>query len=681
MKRRVWSLRCFLLVLITLLSVWLASAGVEISASSTTVDYYGRYALSKEPNSKALLYAYDQIVRGVSVSEDEITVYNGKNPLSADELLMVFEAYTRDHTEHFWLSGSYTYVYNAVTVYSVQLYYTMSGSELVQAQREFENTVSEYLACLDDSMSDFEKELALHDRLAQSVTYTSTANAHNSYGALVEGEAVCEGYAEAFQYLLQRAGIQSFVVTGVYENPDTGKRVNHAWNLVRIDGNYYHADVTWDDQEKHTYHAYFNLTDAAMQEDHIFDTPAYELPACDSTEAQYFNVMGGLQGNTYSANEIADRLKAGDLKTSVYITENMDEFVKWLNQHFSDIAKSLGLLGGYSYRYSHLGREFVLEINVTCTHQKLTAVTAQDAACEAAGNIAYYKCSCGKWFADSSANTEITDRDSVVIPAKGHDYTAKRMESAYLKRAGTTCQTYNEYYYACSRCAASAEDSSIAEKYYTGTTVGSHSFTQKVADDAHLVSGSGADCKSAKQYYYDCAHCDRIGTAIWNSTTYGSHSVSAQWSVDADRHWRACTVCGERWDVAVHADGNGNGECDACAYGMTVLPPPATEPAITEPVTTEPAITEPVTTEPVITEPAITEAPTTDPVITTPITTPALITVPTTSADAPAAPPTDADESDGERITVIVLGTVGVLAGGSVTVCVLLIRKRKLRVR
>ncbi|MBQ8288898.1 MAG: hypothetical protein IJX76_09075 [Clostridia bacterium] len=692
MKRFFPSLRYILLILITLLGIWWLPAQFEGSAAPATIEYYGRYALSKEPNSKALLYAYDQIVAGVEVSAEEITVYNGKNPLSDDELLTVMEAYIRDHTDHFWVNGGYNYIYNSLTVLSIRLNYTISGSQLAEARRDFEAVVQDYLSCLNDSMTDFEKEVALHDRLAQSVTYTSTANAHNSYGALVEGEAVCEGYAEAFQYLLQRAGIQSFVVTGVYENPDTGRRVNHAWNLVRIGGKYYHTDVTWDDQEKHTYHAYFNLTDTAMQEDHIFDTPAYELPVCDSMDAQYFNIMSGLQGKTYSTVKIADRLRVGNLQTSVYITENMDDFVKWLNQHISDIAKSLGLLSGYSYRYSHLGREFMLEVTVTCTHQKLTAVTAQDATCETEGNTAYYKCSCGKWYADASAKTEITDRDSVVIPVKGHDYTAKRMESAYLKHEGTTCLAYNEYYYACSRCAASAKDSSIAVKSYTGTVTGSHSFTQKVADEAHLVSGSGANCKGVKQYYYDCAYCDRIGTATWNSTTYGSHLFIAQWSSDPNEHWHVCTVCGDRSGVASHADGDQDGECDDCAYVMSVLPPiivpsttapTTTKPAATEPATTESVVTKPATTEPVTTVPAVTKPTTTVPVTATPVTTiPETSRTPvgSTPSDAPAESNAGTDDSGSDSVPVIVFGTVGVLVGASITVSVILIRKRKFRV-
>ncbi|MBQ7354255.1 MAG: hypothetical protein IJW62_01900 [Clostridia bacterium] len=716
MKRYLPSLRYVLLILTVILCAWWLPARSEAAAQAAPIDYYGRYALSLEPNAKALLYAYDQLVAGVETCEEEIAVYDGKHPLSTSELLTVFEAYVRDHTEQFWLSGAYSYRYNTATVISVLPGYIMSGSKLTAAKAAYEDAVNEYLSCLDDSMSDFEKELVLHDKLAQSVVYTQTGNAHNSYGALVEGKAVCEGYAEAFQYLLQRAGIQSFVVSGVYVNPDTGKQVNHAWNLVRIDGEYYHTDVTWDDQSIHTYHAYFNLTDTVMQEDHVFDTPAYALPVCDSLQAQYFTVMGGRQGKTYSAEEIAQRLQNGNLQTSLYITESMDAFVIWLNQHISDIAKSIGITGGYSYHYSHLGREFVLNVGETCTHTKLTLVSAMDATCETNGNIAYYQCACGRWYTDSQATTPITDPSSVVIPATGHDYSHKRMEPAYLKSAGADCQTYDVYWYACAQCGDSAGNGAT-NRYYTGTTVGNHRFTEKVVDQAHFVSGSGADCKSAKQYYYDCAHCDRMGTETWKSISYGKHRMSTEWSTDGDHHWHACTVCDHRSDSAAHADGDRNGSCDSCAYKMSVTPsitepattepattkpsttkpettesvittPAVTEPTVTEPVTTEPVVTKPITTEPTITEPAATTPATTEPPITKPATTIRVITDPVGTTPVTSAPATSdssaadaSEDADNDGSTVgIILGTVGVLAGGTVTVSVILLRKRKFRV-
>lgn len=104
----------------------------------------------------------------------------------------------------------------------------------------------EAMACLDGDMSDMEKALVLHDFVAERCAYdwqtaTTGTRPHDrvgdAYGALVEGNAVCQGYTMAYKLLLNRAGIVSTTATGV----------NHIWNVLCLDGEWYHVDVTWDD--------------------------------------------------------------------------------------------------------------------------------------------------------------------------------------------------------------------------------------------------------------------------------------------------------------------------------------------------------------------------------------------------------------------------------------------------
>ena len=148
----------------------------------------------------------------------------------------------------------------------------------------------------------------------------------------------------------------------------------------------------------------------------------------------------------------------------------------------------------------------------------------------------YYKsCECG------TKGTETFTSGS----ALGHDYTKKVENNTYLKTAASNCTEYNVYWYACSRCDANAKDDAAAtDKYYTSTTAGNHSFTEKIEDAAHYVAGTGTDCQSVKQYYYDCAYCDLMGTATWDSTTYGAHTEGTEWKFDENQHWHICTVAG-----------------------------------------------------------------------------------------------------------------------------------------
>ena len=328
--------------------------------AASPIEYYGRNALSGLANKDALLYAYDRIVSGVENSAATIGIYNGANAITQEELKAVFDAYRRDHTEHFWLGNSYSISYNTATVLSLTPSYTLSGTALQTAKTAFDAAVSEMLSGITSSMSEYAREKLLHDRLAARVTYDGTgANAHNAYGALMEGKAVCEGYAEAFQYLLQKAGIQSFIITGTSSNPATGIPEGHAWNAVRIDGRYYHVDVTWDDQGENIFYAYFNKTDAAILEDHTMDAAAYPLPVCSSENADYFYVNGG-RLPLFDLNAVAALLKNGGGTARVYVTG--DKFASAFTANASALASKLGYTGGYRYGYANLGREFILTV-------------------------------------------------------------------------------------------------------------------------------------------------------------------------------------------------------------------------------------------------------------------------------------------------------------------------------
>ena len=335
----------------------------HLLSASTSIAYYGRNALASQTNKDALLYAYDKIVLGVENSAESISIYNGTNPITQDEIKTVFDAYRRDHTEHFWLGNEYSIRYNTETVLSLTPGYTMSGKDLEMSKTAFNAAVSEMLIGITSSMSEYEREKLLHDRLAERISYDGTGtNAHDSYGALVEGKAVCEGYAEAFQYLLQKVGIQSFIITGTSSNPASGIPEGHAWNAVRIDGMYYHVDVTWDDQGENVFYAYFNKTTEAISEDHTIAPTAYPLPECSSENADYFFVNGGKMP-AFELNAVANLLRNGGGTARVYVTGDKAAFVSAFTANISAVASRLGYTGGYRYGYANLGREFILTVN------------------------------------------------------------------------------------------------------------------------------------------------------------------------------------------------------------------------------------------------------------------------------------------------------------------------------
>lgn len=132
---------------------------------------------------------------------------------------------------------------------------------------------------ISSGMSDYEKELALHDYLVSHCRYSENTNQapesdiYRAYGALVNHDAVCNGYAEAMQLLFTCLGMHTQFVIG------TADGIDHAWNMIELNGEWYHVDTTWDDplpdEGENVVHAYFNVTDDVMLEHHKWEQEEY----------------------------------------------------------------------------------------------------------------------------------------------------------------------------------------------------------------------------------------------------------------------------------------------------------------------------------------------------------------------------------------------------------------------
>lgn len=97
--------------------------------------------------------------------------------------------------------------------------------------------------------SNYQKIQYVHNWLIDNIKYESTQskyNIRNIYGAIIENEVVCEGYAKAFKYLLDELEIPCILVSGDAINSE-GVRESHMWNYVQINDIWYSVDVTWDD--------------------------------------------------------------------------------------------------------------------------------------------------------------------------------------------------------------------------------------------------------------------------------------------------------------------------------------------------------------------------------------------------------------------------------------------------
>ena len=327
--------------------------------------YYGLTKLNSMPNATALAATYHKLVQAVTNTQSVVSL---DKTLTADQLLTVFCYYRADYPQHFWCDGNVQYTTVGGKVSQVTLQYSMTGDALRKAQTDFTRKVIDLLKIAATGDNEYERERLLHDALAKRVTYRDGKNAHNAYGALVEGKAVCEGYARAFQYILYQSGIQCLIAEGSSINPSTGLAEAHAWNVVYIGGQYYHVDLTWDDTDDvqtPVMYPYFNVTTSQINEDHTIRTEnGYPLPNCIATQANY-HVRNRSRLTVYTVDGVAALFKGKPGSVHVYATEGGEAFIGWFRNNYRSIAKAIGINGGYSYSLLCIGNEVVVRFTVT----------------------------------------------------------------------------------------------------------------------------------------------------------------------------------------------------------------------------------------------------------------------------------------------------------------------------
>ena len=143
-------------------------------------------------------------------------------------------------------------------------------------------------ACCQECSNDYDRALWLHDWLTANARYDTDYTYYGADGVLLRGRGTCDSYSKAYYLMLKAAGI------GV--DRVTSDQINHAWNLVKMEGEWYHVDVTWDDPVTAStgegtlsgmeYHMYYGLPDELISADHKDGYDA--IVPCTAYEGNYF---------------------------------------------------------------------------------------------------------------------------------------------------------------------------------------------------------------------------------------------------------------------------------------------------------------------------------------------------------------------------------------------------------
>lgn len=142
---------------------------------------------------------------------------------------------------------------------------------------------------VEASMSDLAKVKAIHKYIIGQVEYDESLVGYTAYSALSAGKTVCNGYVQLAYRLLNQVGIENIIVKGTHI--ENGFSTDHAWNLVNIDGKWYHIDITLNDRYTDGEYPYFNLTNEEILRDHNYVVSDY--PVANTQYVPEDNSKGG----------------------------------------------------------------------------------------------------------------------------------------------------------------------------------------------------------------------------------------------------------------------------------------------------------------------------------------------------------------------------------------------------
>lgn len=300
---------------------------------------YGNYSFEQLTQTEQLLYIDIVRILSQAAKDVEIRIPEGCETEEGAVIGRVFQCVMNDHPEFFYVDG-YRYTRytqgaedGALLRVTFSGSYTMSPAKRQECEEKIRQYTAEALAPLQADWSDYEKVKYIYEYIIRNTEYNLRAKENqNICSVFLYGESVCQGYARATQYLLKQAGIPCTVVNG------SVKKEGHAWNLVRIDGEYYYVDPTWgdasykmggdeQDAEKQKVpginYDYLCVTTGQLLLTHELDN-VVELPECTAETANYYRMedayftgydrerIGALFARAYERGEEAVTLKCSD---------------------------------------------------------------------------------------------------------------------------------------------------------------------------------------------------------------------------------------------------------------------------------------------------------------------------------------------------------------------------------
>lgn len=348
---------------------------------------------------------YDSTGYGYVTAKVNVSDYN----IYVTDLAKIAFAFEADHPIYYWYDGvSYSLTatskvqYLYITVNPAYAKSSVRGTVQKKINAGLKTYITKINTLKSGGASVFQIELAVHDLLIAKNSYAFDSNgspenavwAHNIYGIFGKNSAVCQGYAKAFQMLMNYADIESIYAIGYSSG------IGHAWNLVNIGGRWYGVDTTWDDvgDEVASYggsgviYNYFNLSTSLFGKGHTYDynkfSEMYPVPQNSTSDTfwyyKYYKLK--LSGTDLASKETLtaaigaaiskiDTVGQYQMRLAIPVA-NKKDFNDLYNKYYGEMGESLSSNGKvytlgkspvYIKNTSDLGSFAFVFINVSVT--------------------------------------------------------------------------------------------------------------------------------------------------------------------------------------------------------------------------------------------------------------------------------------------------------------------------
>ena len=299
-----------LVIIAAVLSLMLTGCAVELG------DVPGMLFPSEDINESTAPHGEDMTAEQLyDLFTGELRQYRTKvtirGSISAELITETMDAIQRRAPDIFWIDGYTITTGSRTTEVVFDSIDSLTPVRLREMSAELEAAADELISQIPEDMLDYDKILYIHDTIIRSTTYDQKGSGAGknglwgtAYGCLVNGDAICQGYSEAFVYIMGKLGIEAGMCSG------TARNERHAWNYVKLGAEYYWIDLTWDDPEStddtedigpegYLRHTYFLINDEMLLRTRTIDPDQDYIPECSSIANNYF-VRSNSYFDTYS---------------------------------------------------------------------------------------------------------------------------------------------------------------------------------------------------------------------------------------------------------------------------------------------------------------------------------------------------------------------------------------------